>query len=111
MTRAVESGMPKLRIEESAARRQAAIDRGGEVIVGVNKYQSGEPDHVEILDVDNDAVRKSQIARLDTVRRSRDAAKCKAAFYALSAAAKSGSGNLLALSSEASRARATVGGI
>jgi methylmalonyl-CoA mutase len=111
MTRAVESGMPKLRIEESAARRQAAIDRGEEVIVGVNKYQSDEPDHVEILDVDNDAVRKSQIARLETVRRSRDAAKCKVALDALTAAAKSGSGNLLALSIEASRARATVGEI
>src|SRR5206468_2071918 len=70
MTRAVESGMPKLRIEESAARRQAAIDRGGEVIVGVNKYQSGEADHVEILNVDNDAVRKTQIARLKQVRKS-----------------------------------------
>src|SRR5207302_4622469 len=116
MTRAVESGMPKLRIEESAARRQARIDRGEEVIVGVNKYQSDEPDHVEILDVDNEAVRKSQIARLETVRRSRDAAKCKAALDALTAAAKSGpstssGGNLLVLSIEASRARATVGEI
>src|SRR5204863_7320119 len=111
MTKAVESGLPKLRIEESAARRQAAIDRGEEVVVGVNKYQSREPDHVDILDVDNTAVRKSQIARLETVRRSRDAAKCKAALDALTAAAKSGSGNLLALSIEASRARATVGEI
>jgi len=116
MTRAVESGMPKLRIEESAARRQAAIDRREEVIVGVNKYQSGEPDHVEILDVDNDAVRKSQIARLETVRRSRNAAKVKAALAALTAAAQGGpstssGGNLLALSIEASRARATVGEI
>jgi methylmalonyl-CoA mutase len=116
MTRAVESGMPKLRIEESAARRQAAIDRGEEVIVGVNKYQSGEPDHVDILDVDNEAVRKSQIARLNRVKKIRDPGKCAAALAALTAAAKSGpstgsGGNLLALSIAASRARATVGEI
>jgi methylmalonyl-CoA mutase len=111
MTRAVESGMPKLRIEEAAARRQAAIDRGEEVIVGVNKYQTGEAEHVEILDVDNDAVRKAQIARLKKVRAGRDAARVKAALAALTEAAKSGAGNLLALSIEASRARATVGEI
>src|SRR2546421_1858192 len=111
MTRAVESGMPKLRIEESAARRQAAIDRGEEVIVGVNKYQSDETSPVEILDVDNDAVRKTQIARLKQVRKSRDAGRVKAALAALTEAAKSGQGNLLALSIEASRARATVGEI
>src|SRR6267154_2188626 len=116
MTRAVESGMPKLRIEESAARRQAAIDRGEEVIVGVNKYQSGEPDHVDILDVDNEAVRKSQIARINRMKKIRDPEKCAAALAALTAAAKSGpstgsGGNLLALSIEASRARATVGEI
>src|SRR5438067_6476170 len=111
MTRAVESGMPKLRIEESAARRQAAIDRGEEVIVGVNKYQSDETSPVEILDVDNDAVRKTQIARLKQVRKNRDAGRVKAALAALTEAAKSGQGNLLALSIEASRARATVGEI
>jgi methylmalonyl-CoA mutase len=111
MTRAVESGMPKLRIEESAARRQAAIDRGEEVIVGVNKYQSAEPEHVDILDVDNAAVRQSQIARLDRVKKIRDPEKCHAALAALTEAAKSGNGNLLALSIEASRARATVGEI
>jgi methylmalonyl-CoA mutase len=111
MTRAVESGMPKLRIEESAARRQAAIDRGEEVIVGVNKYQSSEPEHVDILDVDNEAVRQSQIARLDRVKKIRDPEKCHAALAALTEAAKSGDGNLLALSIEASRARATVGEI
>src|SRR5437588_83985 len=71
MTRAVESGMPKLRIEESAARRQAAIDRGEEVIVGVNKYQSADADHVDLLDVDNQAVRSAQVARLDRVRKNR----------------------------------------
>src|SRR5712675_3080690 len=90
MTRAVESGMPKLRIEESAARRQAAIDRGEEVIVGVNKYQSGEPDHVDILDVDNEAVRKSQIARINRMKKIRDPEKCAAALAALTAAAKGG---------------------
>src|SRR5215472_12910642 len=111
MTRAVESGMPKLRIEESAARRQAVIDRGEEVIVGVNKYETGETEHVEIRDVDNDAVRKAQIARLQKVRASRDAARVKAALAALTEAAKTGKGNLLALSIEASRARATVGEI
>jgi methylmalonyl-CoA mutase len=111
MTRAVESGMPKLRIEESAARRQAAIDRGEEVIVGVNKYQSEDAAHVDILDVDNEAVRSAQITRLDRVRRSRDKARVEAALTALTEAAKSGEGNLLALSIEASRARATVGEI
>src|SRR3954462_7830885 len=111
MTRAVESGMPKLRIEESAARRQAAIDRGEEVIVGVNKYQSGGADHVEILNVDNDAVRQAQIARLDRVKKIRDPEKCAAALSDLTEAAKSGEGNLLELSIAASRARATVGEI
>src|SRR5688572_15705259 len=108
MTKAVESGMPKLRIEESAARRQAAIDRAEEVIVGVNKYQSEDAAHVDILDVDNDAVRSAQIARLDRVRKSRDPTRVEAALTALTAAARSGEGNLLALSIEASRARATV---
>ncbi|MBV9858896.1 MAG: methylmalonyl-CoA mutase [Alphaproteobacteria bacterium] len=111
MTRAVETGMPKLRIEESAARRQASIDRGEEVIVGVNKYRSGEEPPVELLDVDNAAVRTSQIARLDRVRQSRDAARCRAALAALTEAARSGEGNLLALSIEASRVRATIGEI
>ncbi len=111
MTRAVESGMPKLRIEESAARRQAAIDRGEEVIVGVNKYRSEDAAPVDILDVDNAAVRSAQIARLDRVRRSRDAARVRAALAALTEAARTGAGNLLALSIEASRTRATVGEI
>ncbi len=111
MTRAVESGMPKLRIEESAARRQAAIDRGEEVIVGVNKYRSDDTAEVDILDVDNAAVRTAQIARLEHVRRTRDAACCEEALAALTEAARSGEGNLLALSIVASRARATVGEI
>src|SRR5213082_54672 len=91
MTRAVESGMPKLRIEESAARRQAAIDRAEEIIVGVNKYQSGETSPVEILNVDNEAVRKGQIARLQQVRASRDAARVKTALAGLTEAASTGS--------------------
>ncbi|MGE5271470.1 MAG: methylmalonyl-CoA mutase [Thiohalocapsa sp.] len=111
MTKAVESGMPKLRIEEAAARRQAAIDRGEEAIVGVNKYRSEDSAPVEILDVDNAAVRAQQIARLEKVRRERDPTRVKAALAALTAAASSGEGNLLALSIDASRARATVGEI
>ncbi|MES9885233.1 MAG: methylmalonyl-CoA mutase, partial [Candidatus Sedimenticola sp. 6PFRAG1] len=97
MTRAVESGMPKLRIEEAAALRQARIDRGEEVIVGVNKYQLDEEPEVDVLDIDNSAVRESQVARLVEVRASRDGAACEAALAALSAAAEDGSGNLLTL--------------
>jgi methylmalonyl-CoA mutase len=111
MTKAVESGMPKLRIEASAARRQAAIDRGEEVIVGVNKYRAEDTAEVNLLDVDNDAVRKSQIARLNRTKKIRDPEKCKAALAALTAAARSGKGNLLELSIAASRARASVGEI
>ncbi len=111
MTRAVESGMPKLRIEESAARRQAAIDRGEEVIVGVNKYRAEDAAEIDILDVDNAAVRAAQIARLGRVRQSRDPTRVRGALAALTEAAKTGAGNLLALSIEASRARATVGEI
>src|SRR5947207_12088433 len=111
MTRAVEMGMPKLRIEESAARCQAAIDCGKETIVGVNKYQADEAAPVDILDVDNAAVRTQQIARLERVRKSRDQVRVEAAIAALTEAARSGNGNLLALSIDASRARATVGEI
>jgi len=111
MTRAVESGMPKLRIEESAARRQAHIDRGEEIIVGVNKYRSAEAEQVDILDVDNAAVCTAQIARLDRVKKNRDPARVRAALGALTEAAGTGEGNLLALAIEASRARATVGEI
>src|SRR5437879_2452147 len=109
MTRAVESGMPKLRIEESAARHQARTDRGEEIIVGVNKYRSDDAGEIDILDVDNAAVRSAQIARLDRVRKNRDPARVRAALAALTEAARTGGGNLLALSIEASRARATVG--
>ena len=111
MTKAVEAGMPKLRIEEAAARRQARIDRGEETIVGVNKYPSGETASVELLDVDNSAVRKAQIERLERLRRARDSERCHAALAALTKAAKTGKGNLLGLAIEATRARATVGEI
>ena len=110
MTKAVESGMPKLRIEEAAARKQARIDRGEEVIVGVNKFRLKEEDPIEVLDIDNAAVREAQIARLKKVKASRDEAKCKAALAALTEGAK-GDANLLALAVDAARARATVGEI
>jgi methylmalonyl-CoA mutase len=108
MTKAVASGMPKLRIEESAARRQALIDKGEEVIVGVNKYRTDAAGHVDVLDIDNTMVREQQIARLQAVRASRDSVACDAALAALEEGAR-GSGNLLALCVEAARARATVG--
>jgi len=109
MTKAVESGMPKLRIEEAAARRQARIDRGEETIVGVNRYQPAERTEVEVRDIDNSAVREAQVARLARVRAGRDAAACRASLDALAAAASTGEGNLLELSVEAMRRRATVG--
>ena len=109
MTKAVESGMPKLRIEEAAARRQARIDRGEEIVVGVNKYKPGEQEPIEIRDIDNTAVRLSQIARLRSVRAKRDAAAVEKTLAALGEAAKTGTGNLLALAIDAMRARATVG--
>jgi methylmalonyl-CoA mutase len=111
MTKAVEAGMPKLRIEEAAARRQARIDRGAETIVGVNKYCSGEASAVQLLDIDNTAVRTTQIQRLERVRANRDPARVDAALAALTRAAKSGKSNLLALTTDAVRARATVGEI
>lgn len=110
MTKAVASGMPKLRIEETAARRQADIDRGDQVIVGVNKYRLEKEDEIDILDVDNVAVREAQIARLENIRRTRDQAKCEAALAELSRRAAEG-GNLLDAAVEAARARASVGEI
>ncbi len=109
MTQAIETGMPKLRIEESAAKRQARIDRGEEVIVGVNKYQTDEAHDLQLRSIDNRVVREAQVARLESIRESRDEARCQAALAALAQAAESGEGNLLALSIEASRTRATVG--
>ena len=110
MTRAVASGMPKLRIEESAARRQAMIDRGEEVVVGVNKYKPTRQDPVEILDVDNVAVREAQVARLAAIRANRDQVACDAALAVLEFRAGHG-GNLLEAAVAAARARATVGEI
>ncbi len=94
MTKAVATGMPKLRIEETAARRQAMIDRGDEVIVGVNKYRKDREDPIDILDIDNVAVRKSQIARLERIRATRDQAACEAALAEITRRAREG-GNLL----------------
>ncbi|HUZ73331.1 MAG TPA: methylmalonyl-CoA mutase [Stellaceae bacterium] len=111
MTKAVESGMPKLRIEAAAARRQARIDRGEETIVGVNKYRTAEAAQVDILEIDNSRVRAQQIARLERVRAARDAARVRETLTALTAAAQSGTGNLLERAIDASRARATVGEI
>jgi len=111
MTKAVQAGMPKQRIEEAAARKQARIDRSEEVVVGVNKYAQDHEEEIDILEVDNTAVRQSQVARLDNIREARDEAACQAALQALTSAAESGDGNLLALSVDASRARATGGEI
>ncbi len=111
MTKAVESGMPKLKIEEAAARRQARIDRGEEVVVGVNKYQPRAEAPLDILEVDNTKVREAQIARLNAIKARRDGARVEAALAALTRAAESGTGNLLELAVEATRARATVGEI
>ena len=111
MTKAVASGMPKLRIEEAAAMRQARIDRGDEVIVGVNKYQLKEEPEIDVLNIDNSAVRESQVARLQRVRASRDEAACQKALDALTDAAEHNTGNLLALAVDAARVRATVGEI
>jgi methylmalonyl-CoA mutase len=111
MTRAVESGMPKMRIEEAAALRQARIDRGEEIIVGVNKYQLAEEPPVDILNIDNKAVREAQVRRIREVRDSRVETVCSKALDALTRAAEEGTGNLLALAIDAARARATVGEI
>jgi methylmalonyl-CoA mutase len=111
MTRAVETGMPKMRIEEASALRQARVDRGEDIIVGVNKYQLAEEPSIDILDIDNTAVREAQIHRINQVRQSRDAAACEKALDALTHAAEDESGNLLELAVEAARARATVGEI
>ncbi|MDG1819315.1 MAG: methylmalonyl-CoA mutase [Porticoccaceae bacterium] len=111
MTKAVESGMPKLRIEEAAALQQARVDLGEQVIVGVNKYQLEEEPDVDVVDIDNSAVRDGQIARLNKLRAERDPAICEQTLEALSVAAKTGQGNLLALAVDAARARATVGEI
>ncbi|MCZ4367622.1 methylmalonyl-CoA mutase [Sulfitobacter dubius] len=110
MTKAVASGMPKLRIEEAAAQRQAGIDRGTEVIVGVNKYRRDKEEPIDILDVDNVKVRAGQVARLERIRAERDEDACTAALAELTRRSAEG-GNLLDAAVEAARARATVGEI
>jgi methylmalonyl-CoA mutase len=111
MTRAVETGMPKMRIEEAAALRQARIDRGEETIVGVNKYRLSEEPSVDILNIDNTAVREAQIRRIKEVRGNRVEADCRKSLDALTRAAEDNTGNLLALAVDAARARTTVGEI
>ncbi len=110
MAKAVAAGWPKAMIEEAAAARQARVDRGEDVIVGVNKYRLANEDQLETLEVDNHVVREAQIARLKQVRETRDEAKCRAALAALTEGAKTG-GNLLELAVEAARHRATLGEI
>ena len=111
MAKAIEQGLPKLRIEESAAKKQARIDRGEDVIVGVNKYQLDKEDDLDILEVDNVAVRESQIARLKDIRSKRDNAAVEQALTDITTSAKNGEGNLLDLAVKAARLRATVGEI
>ncbi len=111
MVKAIEAGIPKMRIEEAAARRQARIDSGLDTIVGVNKFISGEKTEIDILEVDNGAVRAKQVERLKKLRAERDPAKVQAALDALSKCAKSGKGNLLELSVAAAEARCSLGEI
>ena len=111
MARAIETGLPKLRIEEAAARKQARIDRGDEVIVGVNKYTLEREDEVETLEIDNEAVREAQIARLRDIKSGRDQAAVDAILGQMTKCAADGEGNLLALAIEATRRRATGGEI
>jgi methylmalonyl-CoA mutase len=111
MTKAIEAGIPKLRIEEAAARRQARIDSGRETIVGLNKHRLEQEAPLDILEVDNTAVRESQVKRLAELRAKRDGAAVKAALAALTESARTGEGNLLALAVTAARARATLGEI
>lgn len=111
MTKAVNAGLPKRLIEEAATRRQAAVDRAEEVIVGVNKYRLENEQPIDILQIDNAAVRTAQVKRIEETRRRRDSQKMKQALDALADVARSGKGNLLAAAVEAARARATVGEI
>jgi methylmalonyl-CoA mutase len=111
MTKAIEAGLPKLRIEEAAARTQARIDSGQQTIVGVNKYRLEKEDHLEVLKVDNTAVREAQIARLRELRAERDEAALIPKLEALTKCAETGEGNLLELAIDAARHRATVGEI
>jgi methylmalonyl-CoA mutase len=109
MTKAVAAGMPKLRIEEAAARRQARVDRGEDVVVGVNRFRPETRDEIDVLDIDNTKVREGQVQRLKTIRSTRDEAACRAALEAVTECAHTGKGNLLDKCVNACRARATVG--
>lgn len=111
MTKAIEAGIPKLRIEEAAARKQARIDSTQDIIVGVNKYRLEKEDPLHILDVDNDMVRKQQVERLAEIKAKRDTAKAAKSIEALTECAKTGNGNLLAIAVEAARNRVTLGEI
>jgi len=111
MTKAIEAGLPKLRIEEAAARKQARIDSGKDKIIGVNIYQVEDKTEMDILDVDNNAVRESQVARLQKLRSERDELKCKESLEAITHAARTGEGNLLELAVSAARNRASLGEI
>lgn len=111
MTKAIETGLPKMRIEEAAAERQAKIDSGKEVIIGVNKYRLEKEDDLDVLDIDNTEVRRKQIQRLERLRSERDNNKVKAALDELANAAKTGKGNLLEFAVSAARARASLGEI
>jgi len=111
MAKAIETGIPKMRIEEAAARRQARIDSGREIIVGVNQYQTSREEHIETLEVDNGAVRESQLRRLAQVKAARDGRAVEEALAALTASAANGNGNLLEEAVQAARARATLGEI
>ncbi|TGE10633.1 methylmalonyl-CoA mutase [Hymenobacter fodinae] len=111
MAKAIETGLPKMRIEEASARKQARIDSGKEIVVGVNKYRPSEEQQIDVLDIDNAAVRESQIARLNQIRAERDGAAVQQALDALTEAARSGNENLLALAVKAARLRATLGEI
>lgn len=111
MTKAIEAGIPKLRIEEAAARKQARIDSGQDIIVGVNKYRLEKEDPLDILDVDNQSVRRQQIERLEEIKRTRDTEKVNNSLEKLIVCAKTGQGNLLEIAIEAARNRATLGEI
>ena len=111
MAKAIETGLPKMRIEEAAARKQARIDAGNETIVGINKYRLEHEDSIETLEVDNTAVRESQIKRLNALRANRNEADVQRCLDAITEAARTGNGNLLALAIEAAKCRATLGEI
>lgn len=111
MAKAIEAGIPKMRIEEAAARRQAHIDSNSEIIIGMNKYRMENEDPIEILDIDNSAVRENQITRLEKLRAERDNAKVEAAIAAITKCMETGEGNLLELSIEAAKVRASLGEI